>query len=91
MVFKTTNFKGQKYSSLKREYAKKGELFVDPVFPPNNKSLFYSKVDKDVVWKRPKARICKEITWARETNLSDSDCITPEGADLFIEKILYTF
>ena len=87
MVFKTTNFKGQKYSSLKREYAKKGELFVDTVFPPNNKSLFYSKVDKDVVWKRPKARICKEIIWARETKLSDSDFITQERADLFITEV----
>ena len=48
------HFKEQKYSSIKSEFLKKGELFEDPEFPANSKSLFFSKVESDVVWKRPK-------------------------------------
>ena len=54
MSWEVQSFRGQKYSSIKKECAKLGELFVDPEFPPNNKSLFFSKVDKEIVWKRPK-------------------------------------
>lgn len=46
-------FKGQKYGKLKKSLLKSGELFMDPEFPANNKSLFYSRVDSEVVWKRP--------------------------------------
>ncbi|CAH1789673.1 unnamed protein product [Owenia fusiformis] len=53
-----SSYKNQKFSSLKKECLKKGELFVDSEFPPNNKSLFYSKVDNDIEWKRPK-ELCK--------------------------------
>ncbi|XP_052234356.1 calpain-5-like isoform X2 [Dreissena polymorpha] len=53
-----TNFKNQKYSSIKSAYLKKGELFEDPEFPANSKSLFYSKIDQDIEWKRPK-ELCK--------------------------------
>lgn len=51
-------FKGQKFDSLKKDCIKKGTLFVDPEFPPNNKSIFYSKVDREIEWKRPK-ELCK--------------------------------
>ena len=53
MSFGTEHFRGQKYSKLKKDFLKKGELFVDPEFPANNKSLFFSKVDNDIEWKRP--------------------------------------
>ncbi|VDI30156.1 calpain-5 [Mytilus galloprovincialis] len=46
-------YKDQHYNKLKKQCISKGELFVDPVFPPDSKSLFYSKVEKDIVWKRP--------------------------------------
>ena len=51
-------YKGQKYNSLKKDCLKKGELFTDPEFPPNAKSLFYSKIDTEIEWKRPKVRCC---------------------------------
>ena len=50
------SYKGQKYSSIKKECLKKGQLFTDPEFPPNAKSLFYSKIDTEIEWKRPKVR-----------------------------------
>ncbi|XP_052787580.1 calpain-5-like [Mya arenaria] len=53
-----TNYKNQKYSSIKSDCLKKGELFEDPEFPANSKSLFYSKIDQDIQWKRP-SEICK--------------------------------
>ncbi|XP_046381711.1 calpain-5-like isoform X4 [Haliotis rufescens] len=53
-----SNFRGQGYSKLKKACLKKGELFEDPEFPANNKSLFFSKIDNDVVWMRPK-ELCK--------------------------------
>ena len=49
-------FKGQKYGTLKKEHIKKSNLFIDPEFPPNNKSLFFSKVDNEIEWKRPKVK-----------------------------------
>ena len=52
------NYKNQKYSSIRGDCLKKGELFEDPEFPANNKSLFYSKVDNEVEWKRPKVSVC---------------------------------
>ncbi|XP_013379035.1 calpain-5 isoform X1 [Lingula anatina] len=51
-------FKGQKYESIKKDCIKRGQPFVDPEFQPNNKSLFYSKVDSDIEWKRP-GELCK--------------------------------
>ena len=50
------NFRGQDYNSIKKECLKKGQLFEDPEFPANNKSLFYSKVDPGIDWMRPKVR-----------------------------------
>ena len=55
-MFGSSAFKNQKFSSLKKDCLKKGELFKDPEFPPNNKSLFFSKVDNEIEWKRPKVR-----------------------------------
>ncbi|CAD5119281.1 DgyrCDS7909 [Dimorphilus gyrociliatus] len=51
-------FRNQKYNELKKRLLSKGELFVDPEFPANNKSMFYSKIDTRVEWKRPK-ELCK--------------------------------
>ncbi|KAK6184886.1 hypothetical protein SNE40_007247 [Patella caerulea] len=53
-----TNFRGQSYSKIKKDCLSKGALFEDPEFPANNKSLFNSKIDKDIEWKRPK-ELCK--------------------------------
>ncbi|XP_045183793.2 calpain-5-like isoform X2 [Mercenaria mercenaria] len=53
-----TNFKNQKYSSIKSDCLKRGELFEDPEFPANSKSLFFSRVENEIEWKRPK-ELCK--------------------------------
>lgn len=53
-------YKDQHYNKLKKQCISKGELFVDPIFPPDSKSLFYSKVEKDIVWKRPGVSIKKK-------------------------------
>ena len=53
------SFKGQKYGSLRKACIKRGELFQDPEFPANNKSLFFSKQDKDIEWRRPKVNKIK--------------------------------
>ena len=50
------NFRGQDYSSIKKDCLKKGQLFEDLEFPANNKSLFFSKVDPTIEWMRPKVR-----------------------------------
>lgn len=54
-------YKGQDYAKLKQECISKGELFKDPLFPPENSSLFFtpSKISEigNIVWKRPK-EIC---------------------------------
>lgn len=47
-------YRNQKYSKLKRDHQRRGELFTDPEFPPTNASLFVSgKSDEEIVWKRP--------------------------------------
>ena len=51
-------YKNQKYSNIKSSCLKKGVLWEDPEFPANNKSLFFSKVDNDIEWKRP-SELCK--------------------------------
>ncbi|KAL4219876.1 Calpain-5 [Mactra antiquata] len=48
-------FKNQDYSKLKKECQTKGNLFVDPEFPAQDKSLFYTSGKlAGVTWKRPK-------------------------------------
>ena len=51
------SYKDQNYAALKKECVEKGALFIDPEFPPDDRSLFFTK-DKirGVVWKRPKVR-----------------------------------
>ncbi|XP_074661230.1 calpain-5-like isoform X2 [Tubulanus polymorphus] len=51
-------FQNQSFGSIRKEAAGKGELWVDPLFPPNSKSLFFSKVDREIEWKRP-GELCK--------------------------------
>ena len=55
----TVPFKGQKYKEIKNNCIKKGALFVDPVFPPSGRSLYYKRqAPSDIVWKRP--GVCKD-------------------------------
>ena len=50
-------FRNQRYSKLKSQCEKEGRLFVDPEFPADNKSLFFSRSPAEPVeWKRPKVR-----------------------------------
>ena len=51
-------FKGQDYHALKKESKKKGTLFIDTEFPPDDRSLS-STPGKfgGVVWKRPKVEM----------------------------------
>ncbi|XP_076081240.1 calpain-5-like [Mytilus galloprovincialis] len=46
-------YKKQDYESIKKTCLKKGDLFSDTEFRPNNKSIFFSKIDDDIEWKRP--------------------------------------
>ena len=49
------HFRNQKYAKLKREHQQRGELFTDPEFPPESRSLFLSGTNEhDIVWKRPR-------------------------------------
>ena len=50
-------YKSQRYGSLKNENLKRGELFIDDEFPAHNKSVFFSKIDQDIVWKRPNVSV----------------------------------
>ena len=65
MLRSAVPFKGQKYEKLKKDCLKKGELFKDPEFPANNKSLFYSKFDEEIEWKRPKVSPENILLWKR--------------------------
>ncbi|XP_064639206.1 calpain-5-like isoform X2 [Lineus longissimus] len=48
-------FKGQEYSKLKKQSQESCHPFIDNEFPPDDKSLFYSKGKlAGVIWKRPK-------------------------------------
>ena len=54
----TKKYKNQDYQGLKKESQTKGTLFIDPEFPPDDRSLS-STPGKfgNVVWKRPKVRV----------------------------------
>lgn len=55
------HYRNQKYSQLKRDFQRRGELFTDPQFPPSNESLFLSgKSEQEIVWKRP-GEICIDV------------------------------
>lgn len=48
-------YKGQIYSELKKKALNSGELFTDPEFPAEEKSLFNTPgKGRDVKWLRPK-------------------------------------
>ena len=54
MFKKVKSFKGQDYGKLKSQSVSTGQLFVDQEFPPEAKSLYFSKQPPgDVEWKRP--------------------------------------
>ena len=46
----------QKFSKLKRQHVEAGSLFIDPLFPPNESSLFLRKnpTSLKIEWKRPR-------------------------------------
>ena len=47
-------YRQQSYEQLQRECLARQELFVDAEFPPHNKSLFYSRVEHEIEWRRPR-------------------------------------
>lgn len=56
-------FNDQQYETLKKEAQESGILFVDPVFPADDSSLFFSdnqiqQIQGDIEWKRP-GEICE--------------------------------
>jgi hypothetical protein len=80
----TRTFKGQNYSKLKDECRKKGNLFIDTEFPPDDRSVFYSQGKMaDVVWKRPKVM--------KHTKLKDSNILELEYIFRMYIVCLYTF
>lgn len=52
-------FKNQSYRKLKKRCQSEGKLFVDPEFPPEVKSMYYSRsmAPDQVEWKRPKVSL----------------------------------
>ena len=57
-------FKDQNYESLKKESKGKGTLFVDPEFPPDDRSLSTTpeKFGR-VVWRRPQVPYSNHLNW----------------------------
>ena len=61
-MVKIKPYRSQNYDKLKKEALKSGELFFDPLFPPNGTSLFYSKTASDSIeWKRPGVMIVNTL------------------------------
>lgn len=54
-------FKGQKPEKIRQTQLKTKSLFIDPLFPPNNSSLYLrDKAGRGkIVWKRPGASLHK--------------------------------
>ncbi|KAL3886449.1 hypothetical protein ACJMK2_026437 [Sinanodonta woodiana] len=85
-----TPFKGQNYSSIKKDCLEKGVLFEDPEFPA------YSEVDSDVEWKRP-SELCEKPKLVVNGKASDDltqgelgNCwFVTAGASLAHEKVLF--
>ena len=44
---------GQRFDEIKAACLESGELFVDPEFPPDDGSLFFSQSQYGIEWKRP--------------------------------------
>ncbi|KAK3570286.1 hypothetical protein QTP86_017201, partial [Hemibagrus guttatus] len=55
MFSSVTPFEGQEYAALKKQCQQNGSLFEDPLFPAEDRSLFFqgNRIGK-VTWKRPK-------------------------------------
>jgi hypothetical protein len=52
-------FKGQNYAELISRHSR-NRLFEDSLFPPCDKSLYYSKLaPRGIAWKRPKVKTKK--------------------------------
>jgi len=54
-------FRGQKYSALKKQALSSGQLFEDPEFARNERTLFYESnaaAAAGIEWKRPKVCSC---------------------------------
>ena len=50
---KISPYKNQIYEELKRDCLRNKRLFTDPIFPPNNSSMFYkTSTPSGIVWKR---------------------------------------
>jgi len=45
-----------KYTRLRDDCLKRGVLFEDPEFPAENKSIYFSKYDRYIRWRRPKVK-----------------------------------
>ena len=58
VMVKLHYFKNQRFSKLKAQCEREERLFVDPEFPPEVKSLYFSRATppESVDWKRPKVR-----------------------------------
>ena len=56
-------FKNQRYSKLKAQCERDERLFVDPEFPPETKSLYFSRATppEPVEWKRPKVSLKEKM------------------------------
>ena len=57
-------FENQRYSKLKAQCERNESLFVDPVFPPETKSLYFSRATppEPVEWKRPKVKTAVKLS-----------------------------
>ena len=55
-------YKDQDYNKLKEKCRRTGQLFEDPAFPANDRSLFFSQPSpRRFVWKRPGVSVYKHI------------------------------
>ena len=55
--------RNQRFSRLKAQCEKDERLFVDPEFPPDTKSLYFSRATppEPVEWKRPKVSLITRL------------------------------
>jgi hypothetical protein len=62
MVF--TKFKGQDFELLKAQH-NEDNLFEDPLFQANDRSLYYSKrTPPGIIWKRPRVSLLQIIFYS---------------------------
>ena len=65
IMVKLYYFENQRYSKLKAQCERNESLFVDPVFPPETKSLYFSRATppEPVEWKRPKVKSAVKLSF----------------------------